>query len=126
MVVQQPRQWVVEAADGPCPTCRGTGGHPTLLKVPCPACHGSTLEFKPIWGLSLKPALYPNENAAQITAANWLGGRQVLYRAIQVDPCPDHHGYGCVQCRGLGYVRHQPNNAPIFGDLLPPNERGIL
>jgi len=69
--------------------------------------------------------LYESENAAQIAAANWYGGRPVLYRVIRLDPCPDHSGAGCLHCQGAGTVRHRPNEAPIFGDLMPPDDRGI-
>jgi len=124
-VTSHPRPWVVEAADGPCPTCRGTGGHPTL-NIPCPACAGVGLVFNPIQDSTTRgPIRYADENAAQIAAANWFGGRLVLYRTVRLDPCPDHSGSECPYCQGAGEVRHRPAEAPIFGDLLPPDGRAI-
>lgn len=123
-VTRQTRPWVVEAADGPCPTCRGTGGHPTLNTI-CPTCHGTALSFRAIEGPTRRPIRYADENAAQIAAANWFGGQPVLYRAIRLDPCPDHSGPECLHCQGTRHVRHQPGAAPVFGSLLPPDEEGI-
>ena len=72
-----------------------------------------------------RPIRYADENAAQIAAANWFGGQLVLYRTVRLDPCPDHSGSECPHCHGDGEVRHRPAEAPIFGDLLPPDERVI-
>jgi DnaJ-class molecular chaperone len=120
-VTRHPRPWVVEAADGPCPTCRGSGFHPTALNTRCPACKGVGLTFNPIQDPATIGAAirYANESAAQMAASNWFGGQRVLYRVVKLDPCPDHHGAECPNCHGAGEVRHRPAEVPIFGDLLP-------